>query len=61
MARPKNKIPSYLPHPASGQARVRVNGHDIYLGPYGSAESQQAFARFIAENVGNGKPPTITV
>ena len=40
MARPKNKIPSYLPHPASGQARVRFNGRDIYLGPYGSPESQ---------------------
>jgi integrase len=61
MARPKNKIPSYLPHPASGQARVRFNGRDIYLGPYGSPESQQAYARLIAENVGNGKPPTITV
>jgi hypothetical protein len=60
MARPRNKIPSYLPHPASGQARVRFNGRDIYLGPYGSAESQQAYARFIAENVGNGKPPTIS-
>ena len=57
MARPKNKIPSYLPHPASGQARVRVNGHDIYLGPYGSPESKQAYARFIAENVGNGQAP----
>jgi hypothetical protein len=61
MARPKNKIPSYLPHTASGQARVRVNGRDVYLGPYGSPESKQEYARFIAENVGNGKPPTITV
>ena len=61
MARPKKKIPSYLPHPASGQARVRVNGHDIYLGPYGSPESKQAYARFIAENVGNGQAPTITI
>lgn len=61
MARPRKKIPSYLPHPASGQARVRFNGRDIYLGPYGSPESRQAYARFIAENVGNGKPPTITV
>ncbi len=61
MARPKKKIPSYLPHPASGQARVRVNGHDIYLGLYGSPESKQAYARFIAENVGNGQAPTITI
>ena len=61
MSRPKNKIPSYLPHPASGQARVRVNGHDIYLGPYDSPESKQAYARFLAENVGNGQAPTITI
>jgi integrase len=61
MARPKNKIPSYLPHTASGQARVRVNGRDVYLGPYGSPKSKQEYARFIAENVGNGKPPTIAV
>ena len=37
LARPKKKIPLYLPHLASGQARVRVNGRDIYLGPCGSA------------------------
>jgi integrase len=61
MARPKNKIPSYLPHPASGQARVRINGRDFYLGPYGSSESKQAYARFIAENCGNGQAPTITI
>jgi hypothetical protein len=61
MARPKNKIPSYLPHPASGQARVRVKGRDFYLGPYGSSESKQAYARFIAENCGNGQAPTITI
>jgi integrase len=61
MARPKNKIPSYLPHPSSGQARVRISGHDVYLGPYGSAESKQAYARLIAENFANGEVPTITV
>lgn len=61
MARPKNRIPSYLPHPASGQARVRVNGRDIYLGPFGSPESKQAYARFIAEHFGNGEPPSLTI
>ena len=61
MARPKNKIPSYLPHIASGQGRVRVNGRDIYLGPFGSPESKQAYARSIAENFGNGEPPSLTV
>jgi len=61
MARPKNRIPSYLPHPASGQARIRVNGRDIYLGPFGSPESKQAYARFIAEQCGNGEPPSLTI
>ena len=61
MARPRNKIPSYLPHPASGQARVRVNGRDIYLGPFGSPESKQEYACFIAENFGNGQSAAITV
>lgn len=57
MARPKSKIPSYLLHPASGQARVRVDGRDIYLGPYGSPESKQAYARLIAECCGTGQSP----
>jgi hypothetical protein len=61
MARPKNKIPSYLPHAPSGQARVRVNGRDVYLGPYGSSESKQAYARFIAENYGDGHAPSISI
>lgn len=61
MARPRKKIPSYLPHSASGQARVRVNKRDIYLGPYGSPESKQAYARFIAENFANGEPASLPI
>jgi hypothetical protein len=61
MARPKSRIPSYLPHPASGQARVRVNGRDDYFGPFGSPESKQAYARFIAEHYSNGEPPSLTI
>jgi len=61
MARPKNKIPSYLHHHASGQARVRINGRDVYLGPIGPNASKQAYARVIAENFGNGSAPTITI
>lgn len=61
MARRKNRIPSYLLHPASGRARVRMNGRDIYLGLYGSTESKQAYARLIAESCGNGQTPTMIV
>ena len=47
--------------PGLGASPRPLQRRDIYLGPYGSPESQQAYARFIAENVGNGKPPTITI
>lgn len=45
------KLPGYLLHKPSGNARVRLNGKDIYLGPYGSDESRRAYARVIAEHV----------
>jgi integrase len=37
------KPPAYLLHKPSGQARVRVNGKDYYLGPHGSAESKDRY------------------
>lgn len=49
MGRKKNPVPSYLPHKKSGQARVRVNGRDVYLGKYGSPESKREYRRVIAE------------
>jgi hypothetical protein len=59
MARPRNRIPSYLPHKPSGQARVRISGRDVYLGPFGSPESKEAYARLIAEHFANGESETI--
>lgn len=44
-----NKVPAYGLHKASGQARVKHNGRSIYLGKYGSPESHEAYARFLAE------------
>ncbi|WP_417847301.1 hypothetical protein [Thalassoglobus sp.] len=32
----KPKVPSYCLHKASGQAVVRINGRDHYLGLYGT-------------------------
>ena len=61
MARPKNKIPSYLPHKRSGQARVRIGGRDIYLGTFGSPESKELYAQLIAEHFANGESKTIKV
>jgi integrase len=49
MARRKQSVPSYLLHKPTGQARVRINGTDVYLGRYDSPESRAEYARVIAE------------
>ena len=46
---PKLTKPSYLHHKPTGQARVRINGRDIYLGPYRSPESREKYEAVIAE------------
>ncbi|MEQ8637413.1 tyrosine-type recombinase/integrase [Gimesia maris] len=47
---PNKKIrkPAYQLHKASGQARVRINGNDHYLGPYGSQESRDEYDKLIS-------------
>ena len=49
MPRKPGKVPSYCHHKASGQAVVRINGRDRYLGEYGSPESHQEYERLVAE------------
>ncbi len=48
MPRLVNKLPKYSLHKPSGQAKVRCGGKDTYLGKYGSPESKEAYARFVA-------------
>ncbi|MFM7167866.1 MAG: hypothetical protein ACKO3T_21690, partial [Planctomycetaceae bacterium] len=55
MPRKANVLPSYLLHKKSGQARVRLNGRDIYLGPYGSEESRIRYAEVVSSAV-SGAP-----
>jgi len=44
---PRRKgIPAYRRH-ICGQARVRINGRDHYLGPYGSPESEAEYDRLV--------------
>ena len=43
------KVPSYCRHKASGQAVVRLNGRDHYLGPYGTPESHERYTRLLAQ------------
>ena len=40
------------------QARVRHDGKDYYLGPYGSAASKEAYARLIARIMAGDDEPT---
>ena len=42
------KVPSYCRHKHSGQAVVRVGGHDHYLGQYGSPQSHEGYERLIS-------------
>lgn len=46
---PTRKKPSYLLHRHTGQARVRINGRDHYLGKYGLPESRDRYDDLIAE------------
>ncbi len=48
MPRP-SKVPNYTHHKASGQAVVRIQGKDHYLGLYGSDASHEAYQRLIAQ------------
>jgi hypothetical protein len=52
MARKPNVFPSYLLHQPTGQARVRINGKDHYLGEYGSDESRIRYGELIAKHAG---------
>ncbi len=48
MPRLVHRLPKYSLHKASGQARVRYADKVTYLGKYGSQESHEAYAEFIA-------------
>ena len=49
MPRKSGRVPSYRLHKPSGQARVIIDGEHIYLGVFGSPESQEKYARLLAE------------
>jgi hypothetical protein len=42
------KIPSYRLHKPTGQAVVRLDGRDLYLGKHGTEASHEAYRRDIA-------------
>lgn len=52
------KIPSYCHHKAKNLAYVTIEGHQIYLGPHGSAESRAEYDRIIGRFLAAGRNPT---
>jgi integrase len=45
------RIPGYLLHKASGQARIRIRGRDYYLGKYNSPESREHYHKLVAQYI----------
>ncbi len=55
---PTKRKPAYLLHQATGQARVRIDRKDHYLGVFGSQESRDRYDDLIAEWLGLRKGKT---
>jgi len=60
MSRRAKSVPVYTKHRASGQAVVRLNGQDFYLGPHGTKASHIAYDRMIVEWLERGRQPAVT-
>ena len=52
MTRKRSSLPTYLLHKPTGQARCRIDGKDIYLGPYGSDSSRIKYGQLVAKLAG---------
>src|SRR4051794_38676837 len=55
MPRLTGTVPKYRRHKASGQAFVELNGRRLYLGPFGTKVSKNAYDRAVAEWLANGR------
>src|SRR5262245_24574717 len=51
----KKHTPAYCLHKATGQAVVRIDGRDYYLGKHGSPESHTRYDQLIAEWYANAR------
>jgi site-specific recombinase XerD len=45
----RDKVPSLTHHKASGQGVVRIDGKDVYCGPYGTPDCKVRYLRALAE------------
>ena len=59
--RGKDELPAMRLHRPSGNARVRLNGKDIYLGKYGSEEARVAYHALIQKLVAEQQNPLATI
>ena len=50
-------FPKYSLHKPTGLAVVRLSGRDVYLGPYGSPESEAKYQAPVAEWLRKGRKP----
>jgi hypothetical protein len=57
MARRPGSIPSYRLHRPTGQAVVRLDGRDHYLGRHGTPESHERYRRLVADWLAHGGGP----
>ncbi len=57
---PNLRVPGCTKHKASGQAVVRLNGKDHYLGRFDSDQAATAYERLIAEWLAGGRQPLAT-
>ena len=53
--RKPTRVPKYCHHKASGQAVVRIEGRDIYLGPHESPASRDEYDRLVGEWLVSGR------
>ena len=55
----EKRTPAYCLHKATGQAVVRIDGRDCYLGTYGTEVSRQRYNQLISEWYANAQtlPP----
>lgn len=56
----KNTLPKLCLHKATGQAYVRLNGQQVYLGAYGTKEAKRAYAEALADWLGRDCQPDVT-
>ena len=57
MPRQIPRVPQVSHHKASGQAVVRLGGHDFYLGPWDTPEAKAEYDRIVAEWLVGGRRP----